>query len=143
MGGGVVQDGADQQSQEFGVVQQTGHHAQQLLLVVLEHSRPKELPELLRPGEPLPVPDLSQHVLIDHEDLVGNAEQNIQLGGEMVVDGPLGQVGGVHDILHGGLVIPLLGKEPCGGLQNELNGLFRVFVSGHGAPFLQTDRRSV
>ena len=44
IGGGVVQDGADQQSQEFGVVQQTGHHAQQLLLVVLEHSRPERAP---------------------------------------------------------------------------------------------------
>ena len=62
----------------------------------------------------------------------------------MVVDGPLGQLGGVDDVLEGGLVVALLEKEPGGGVQNELYGLLRVFVPGHSGPsLLNTDQRSV
>ena len=62
----------------------------------------------------------------------------------MVVDGPLGQLGGVDDVLEGGFVVALLEEEGGRGVQNELNGLFRVLVPGHAGPsLLNTDRRSV
>lgn len=52
----------------------------------------------------------------------------------MVVDGPFGQLGGVDDVLEGGLVVALLEKEPGCGVQNELYGLLRVLVPGHKVP---------
>ena len=61
-----------------------------------------------------------------------------------MVDGPLGQLGGVDDVLEGGFVITLLEKEGGGGVQDELYGLLRVLVPGHYRPLLSnTDQRSV
>ena len=61
----------------------------------------------------------------------------------MVVDGPLGQLGGVDNVLEGGLVVALLEKEGGRSVQNVGDCLLRVLVPGHSGPLLSGYRPAV
>ena len=104
----------------------------------------EQLPQLLRPGETLFVPDLGQDRAVVLPHPVHHVDEDGLLGGEVVIDGSLGQLCGVDDVLEGGFVVALLEKELGRSVQNALYGLLRVLVPGHRGPSsLDTDRRSV
>ena len=60
--------------------------------------------------------------------------QDVLLGLEVVVDGPLGHAQGVHNVLDGGVLVALLGEQAHGHVQNFGHGLLWMLVAGHGAP---------
>ena len=144
MGGGLPQDALHLQGHKLGVLNEEGQHVQDFPLEGQGHGGAEHLPQLLRPGKALSVPDLGQDGAVKLPHPVHHGDEDGLLGDEMVVDGSLGQLGGVDDVLKGGFVVALLEKEGGCGVQNALYGLLRVLVPGHRGPSsLNTDRWSV
>lgn len=86
----IFVDIAQLHGQKFGVVLEIGHHVEGFGLTLQLQRAPGDGPELLQAGQGAVVPELRQSFAVPPADAFADGVEYIFLGGEVVVNGPLG-----------------------------------------------------